>query len=232
MRNFLLLSLSILILSCSQRNVPFGLRRTINRIDENLNDTVKYDFKISPETIASNKHHFGLGLNIRNGYKLWRRGLLNTYFRLNGIHHPDDMSGIILTTYHRKLNDNPIKFREQKQHYKSYWKVIKMGQDTLDAWREHMYPQETYDKDKEVYLSNFEPGIKVLGEVNAWKTRENGAAGSGVNFIAEIINLKDRNLLVRITDLGVPREGFELNIQVGDTLTFDPYGVFIIPREN
>lgn len=206
--------------------MPIGLRGTINQIDENLNDTVKYDFKISPESVAYNKHHFGLGLNIRNGYNLWKGGLLKTYFKLNGIRHPDDMSGIILTTYHRKLNDKPIKFREQKHYYKSYLKMAKMGQDTLNSWWEQMHPDDGYEKDEEVYFSYFESGIKVLGEVNAWKKRENGASGSGVDFIAEVINLKDRKLLIRIMELGVPKEDFKLSLQTGDTLSWDPYEVF------
>ncbi|PWI30235.1 hypothetical protein DI383_07165 [Flavobacteriaceae bacterium LYZ1037] len=86
---------------------------------------VKYDFKIAPENVATSKHHFGLGLNIRNGKNLWKSGPIKTYFRLNGIRHPDDMSGIILTTYHRKLNNEPINFKEQKKYYKQYWKFQK-----------------------------------------------------------------------------------------------------------
>ena len=107
-----------------------------------------------------------------------------------------------------------------------------MGQDTLNAWWELMHPDKVYEKDEEVYFSYFESGSKVLGEVNAWKKRENGASGSGVDFIAKVINLKDRKLLIRITDLGVPKEGFELSLQTGDTLTCDPYEVFLIPNEN
>ena len=120
--------------SCSKNNIPIGLRNTIKQIDKNLNDTVKYDFKIASEEIAKSKHHFGLGLSIRNGKNLWKGGPLKLYYKLNGIKHPDDMSGIILTTYHRQLNGKPINFKKQKQHYKEYWKVAKLGRDSLDKW--------------------------------------------------------------------------------------------------
>jgi hypothetical protein len=31
------------------------------------------------------------------------------------------MSGIILVSYHRKLNDIPINLEEQVKHYKDWW---------------------------------------------------------------------------------------------------------------
>ena len=103
-----------MITACSSKAIPIGLKSTIKQIDQSLNDTIKYDFKIAPEEIATSKHHFGLGLDIRNEKGLWRRSFIRTYFKLNRINHADDMSGIILKTYHRKLNDKPIKFKDQK----------------------------------------------------------------------------------------------------------------------
>ncbi|WP_037373645.1 DUF6794 domain-containing protein [Salinimicrobium xinjiangense] len=168
----LILCLSFSFISCSQKNIPYGLRSTINEIDRNLNDTVKYDFKIAPEGVATSKHHFGLGLNIRNEKNLWRSSLLKTFFQLNGIQHPDDMSGIILTTYHRELNNKPINFREQKRYYKEYWKIAQLPGDTIEKWYAAKNPEAIYQKENEAYLSNFTIGRKVLGSVNAWKERE------------------------------------------------------------
>src|SRR5690606_41952804 len=97
----LILIILFLSVSCSQKVVPFGLRKTINQMEKNLNDTVKYDFRIAPESVDETKHHCGLGLGSRNGKGLWRGSTLRAYFRLNGIKNPDDISGIILTTLHR-----------------------------------------------------------------------------------------------------------------------------------
>jgi len=227
----LILFISLSIVSCSQKNIPFGLRSTINQIDKNLNDTVKYDFKIAPENVATSKHHFGLGLNIRNGKNLWKGGLLKTYFRLNGIRHPDDMSGIILTTYHRKLNNEPINFREQKKYYKQYWKISKISSDSLNKWYNYKNPEDQSQKEDEIYFSNFIKGRMVLGSGYAWKYWDNGnASGTDVKLIAEIIERNDRVLKLKILKLGEPTKGFELNLKVGDTIEDDPYNVFLIPK--
>jgi hypothetical protein len=221
----------MITMSCSQKTVPFGLRKTINQMEQNLNDTVKYDFKIAPESVARTKHHFGLGLSLRNGKGLWNGSMLKTYFRLNGIKHPDDMSGIILTTLHRKLNNQPIKFRKQKRYYKDYWKVAKIGRDTLNKYWEYKNNLVNNDSIDEIYYSNFEKGRLVMGSLDAWKKRENGASGIDVKMIAEIIYREKRMLKLVITELGKSEEGFELVEKVGDTIEIDTYGVYLIPEK-
>ena len=66
--------------------------------------------------------HFGLGLWMRNNWGLWGRSRLNQHFHGIGIFHPDDMSGLILTSYHRHLNQEPIRLEEQIKYYQDYWK--------------------------------------------------------------------------------------------------------------
>lgn len=209
--------------------MPFGLRSTINEIDRNLNDTVKYDFRIAPEDVASSKHHFGLGLGHRNEKGLWSGSLLRTYFRLNGINHPDDMSGIILTTYHRKLNNKPIRFRDQKKFYREYWEVARIEGDTVEKWWVANNPILQTDSLEQVYFSNFTKNRLVLGSVYAWKQIENGATIKDVKMIAEIIERNERTLKLKIVELGKSKEGFELWEKVGDTIEINPYEVFLIP---
>ena len=217
--------------SCSQKVVPFGLRKTIDQMEKNLNDTIKYDFRIAPESIAGTKHHFGLGLGLRNGKGLWSGSMLRTYFRLNGIKHPDDMSGIILTTLHRKLNNKPINFREQKKYYKEYWRVAKIGRDTLERYWERKFNLVNHDSLENIYNSNFTKGRLVLGNVGAWKKRENGASGIDIKMIARIIDRDERTLKLEIMELEKPKDGFELLEKVGDTVEFDTYGVYLIPKK-
>jgi hypothetical protein len=84
-------------------------------LNRTIDDTTKYDFKISPLDYCYGKHEFGSGF--RNNMGLWRFNPLTFHFRLRGIRHPDDMSSIIKQSFHRYLNDEPIKFREQKKKY-------------------------------------------------------------------------------------------------------------------
>ena len=53
---------------------------------------------------------------------MWEKDtpLVNS-FKVMGISHPDDMSGIILRSAHRKLNNKPIKLSEQVKKYQEYW---------------------------------------------------------------------------------------------------------------
>ena len=226
-----ILIILLLSVSCSQKVVPFGLRKTINQMEKNLNDTIKYDFRIAPESVAGSKHHFGLGLSLRNEKGLWNGSMLRSYFRLNGIKHPDDMSGIILTTLHRKLNNEPINFKEQKKYYKDYWRIAKIGRDTLDRYWESNYNKINHDSLNNEYNSNFSEGRLVLGTVGAWKKRKNGASGIDVKMIARIIERNERLLKLEIIELGKSKEGFKLVEKVGDTIEIDTYGVYLIPEK-
>ena len=49
-------------------------------------------------------YHFGLGAGLRNSWGLWGNSRLAQYFQDMGIHHADDMSGIILDTFWCKLH--------------------------------------------------------------------------------------------------------------------------------
>lgn len=223
---------TLITISCSKKSVPFGLRKTINQMEKNLNDTIKYDFRIAPENIAGSKHHFGLGLGLRNGKGLWRGSLLKTYFKLNGIRHPDDMSGIILTTFHRKLNEKPIKFKVQKEYYKEYWNVVRLGRDSAKIWWAKKNPEMERDSIEQIYFSNFTKGRLVLGSIGAWKKHKNGASGIDIKMIGEIIEINDRKIKLKITEIGKSKEGFELLIKTGDTIESNPYSVYLIPKTN
>lgn len=104
-------------------------------IPKDLDDCFKeLKKRLSPELIEEmktgtendmNKYHHGLGMWMRNNWGLWSNSRLKKYFNDLGIRHPDDMSGIILTSFWRYLNDKPIKLQEQIKYYQDYWKKIK-----------------------------------------------------------------------------------------------------------
>lgn len=71
-----------------------------------------------------------IGRFVRNTLKLWedcnkipkyQRSQLVQYFNDIGIYHPDDMSGIILTSFWRYLNEKHLNVDEQVITYKKHW---------------------------------------------------------------------------------------------------------------
>jgi hypothetical protein len=54
---------------------------------------------------------------------------LAKWFNRHGIVHPDDMSGIILTSYWRRLNGKPIALASQVKYFQDYWKESKAAQE-------------------------------------------------------------------------------------------------------
>lgn len=78
------------------------------------------EFMNTPEDELA-RYHLGLGMWMRNKWGLWRESALQRYFRELGINHPDDMSGIILTSFHRHLNQKEILLQEQIRMYQEYW---------------------------------------------------------------------------------------------------------------
>ena len=88
------------------------------------------DFAEMKEKRALAASHMGLGRWIRNNLGLWadcqkepaeERAPLVRWFNKKGIYHPDDMSGIILTSWHRQLNGKKKKIKKQVKRYRTYW---------------------------------------------------------------------------------------------------------------
>ena len=68
-------------------------------------------------------YHLGLGMGIRNTWALWGGSRLSRYFNRMGVYHPDDMSGIILTTFWRKLHNRPMGLEELVAGYREEGKT-------------------------------------------------------------------------------------------------------------
>lgn len=84
--------------------------------------------KCSEEDFVTKLHH-SVGRQIRNEWGLWSgESELCKRFNQVGIHHPDDMSSIILTSYHRKVHDFPPELGGQIQHYIEYWKAREVAE--------------------------------------------------------------------------------------------------------
>ena len=127
------LTLGILLFSFLALNGQNVSRKEMRYKPVNLEEAVLQLTRILPDTTQQNIHsmtedeflvgsHFGMGMWIRNNWKLWRGGQLADYFKTKGIFHPDDMSGIILKCYYRQLHNQEWELEEQIAFYQNYWK--------------------------------------------------------------------------------------------------------------
>jgi len=67
-------------------------------------------------------YHHSVGRDLRNDWGFWKGDTpLAQWFHSIGIKHADDMSGIILTSLHRRIRGLPINLDAQVKHYRDYW---------------------------------------------------------------------------------------------------------------
>jgi uncharacterized protein DUF6794 len=100
---------------------PNTLEDAFRILDKNLPPIEKSTFKRTPEKQAAIKAHFGLGLWIRNEWLYRERSGLRDYLASLGARHIDDMSGMVLVSYWRHLNDKPIEIEKQVACYRRWW---------------------------------------------------------------------------------------------------------------
>lgn len=80
-------------------------------------------FKTQTEQTATALSHHGLGQWMRNNWGFWsKEGPLYNYLHTTfGLDHADDMSGIILTSLHRRLNNLDLRLDDEVAIYKNHW---------------------------------------------------------------------------------------------------------------
>lgn len=106
--------------------IPVDLNEALLYLECNWSESDKESFSKMTEKEASVNYHFGTGMSMRNNWGLWKGDTeLAKYFYNLGIYHPDDISSIIIVSFHRYLNKKDIKLDEQVNHYKAYWENIK-----------------------------------------------------------------------------------------------------------
>ncbi len=88
------------------------------------------------------QYHLGLGMTMRNEWGLWKGSSLAKYFNKLGLYHPDDMSGTILTTFWRKLNNKPLRIEERVKYYQAYWDSIKKKEKEVSEKRKAEIPED------------------------------------------------------------------------------------------
>ena len=101
--------------------IPKNLEECFNELKKVMTPEQLDEFKNKKEDNVIEYHH-SIGRWIRNNWGLWSESRLAKYFNSIGIHHPDDMSGIILDSFYRHLNGKDIRLEEQVKYYQDYWK--------------------------------------------------------------------------------------------------------------
>jgi hypothetical protein len=114
------------------KHKPASLEEAVTQLTKILPDTTQQKVLSMTEEEFLGGSHFGLGMWIRNNWGLWRGGELAKEFETKGIFHPDDMSGIILTSYYRQLHNQDWKVDEQIKYYQDYWKATQEYQYRLE----------------------------------------------------------------------------------------------------
>ena len=110
---------------------PTTLNECFKAIDElDIDDVERKAFVESGEDDATINAHHGFGTWIRNDWGLWDEDSpLHKHFNTYGIKHADDMSSLIITSYHRYCNNRPIELIKQLEVFWRHW--TEHGQELL-----------------------------------------------------------------------------------------------------
>ena len=83
-----------------------------------------------PDRKAAPTYHSGLGRALRNRWGLWHdpkgdrpETPIHAYLVELGLHHGDDMSGLILESFHRHLRGEPLDVKGQVARYQEFWRT-------------------------------------------------------------------------------------------------------------
>ncbi len=89
-----------------------------------LKDPETLEFMNTKEDFVLGQYHHGFGTKIRNEW-LWdteKQPLLIKFFKELGIHHADDMSGLIIKALWYSLNKKEFDLKKETKSYIEFWK--------------------------------------------------------------------------------------------------------------
>lgn len=103
-------------------SVPYTIKEAVDAFIESMTDEEREAFS-SIEERGLALFHLTIGSELRNAWSLWEKNTpLVLDFNRVGIQHPDDMSGILLSSAWRKLHKKPVGLKSQVRIYKNFWK--------------------------------------------------------------------------------------------------------------
>jgi len=119
--------------------IPIDLPDCMRQLDSILTPENKEWILSVEEKDFLSRTHLALGMWIRNNWGLWAGSHLANYFDEQGIHHPDDMSGVILRCYYHYVRGKKVNYqqmlREERQKEKQWAKKYeKNRQREKEEW--------------------------------------------------------------------------------------------------
>lgn len=104
--------------------IPVDLPDCMRQLDSILTPENKEWILSVEEKDFLARTHLALGIWIRNNWGLWAGSHLATYFDEQEIHHPDDMSGVILRCYYHYIRGEKVNYQRllrEERHKEKQW---------------------------------------------------------------------------------------------------------------
>ncbi|MGE5500057.1 MAG: DUF6794 domain-containing protein [Syntrophothermus sp.] len=84
--------------------IPKDMKDCFSALDSSLDKDIIGQIRSARDS-SMTAYHMNIGQWMRNRWGLWGGSRLQKYFSEYGVNHPDDMSGLILRSYYRYLNN-------------------------------------------------------------------------------------------------------------------------------
>jgi glutathione peroxidase-family protein len=166
--------------------IPKDLEDAFVELSKMLSPALLNEIRLKSERDMIEYHH-GFGKWLRNNWGLWAGLRLAQYFRQLGINHPDDMSGIILTSFWRHLHSQPIKLEEQVEAYKEYWRKGAEKEAAITHVSETAMSSPLKASSGEtIRLSAYKGEVILL----AWLDTSCGFTDRGCRMVSSLVKLK------------------------------------------
>jgi hypothetical protein len=131
---------------------PQSIDEAILYFEKKWNDKQKETFRNLSEKKAVEESDLTHGILIRSKWLTDKdTALVNEFLRM-GIDERHDMSNIILTSLHRKLNNIPIDVEEQVAYIKEYWKPIRKCEAAADKIAEENFKKFNIGDSITIYM--------------------------------------------------------------------------------
>ncbi len=152
-RAFSILFLFIFIQCAFAGKKPVSIDEALLYFEKKWNEKQKESFKNLPERTAIEETDLTHGIFIRSKWLHTDKDnpLLTELISL-GIEESHDMSRLILTSLHRKLNNLPIDIEGQVNDIKAYWKPIRICEAAADKLAEDNFNKFKIGDSISIYL--------------------------------------------------------------------------------
>lgn len=97
--------------------IPKDLADAFVQLNKLTPREAKTSFKSVPEEVAVKKLHFSLGRWIIHNWGFYEGSRLSHHLKQVGVSHPDDQARVVITTYHRYLNKQPLDTKKVAEYY-------------------------------------------------------------------------------------------------------------------